>query len=80
MATASKGDVTTLTLSVDEAETLCVVLRKIGGSPSNTRRGYTEAIYIALYQAGFNLSYNSMDGYEMLGAMTFDRQRPPAKE
>jgi hypothetical protein len=74
MATASKGDVTTIQLSQEEAETLCVVLRKIGGSPETTRRGFTDNIYQALRTIGFDKDYNTMKGYEMNGSLEFPKR------
>lgn len=71
MAEASKGDVTVLHLTKNEAETLCCVLRKIGGSPDTTRRGHTDAVYQALRKIGYDKPYNSQKGFEMSGSMTF---------
>lgn len=42
----------TLELSKDEAETLRLILGKIGGCPDTTRRGHTGAISEALEAAG----------------------------
>ena len=56
-----------LTLTQDEAETLSVVLAKVGGDPDRTGRGNTEAIFDALEAAGvrYELSkhYGRSSGY-----------------
>lgn len=44
-----------LTLTVDEAETLCEIMRRIGGDSETTRREHTDAISIALSAAGVRL-------------------------
>jgi hypothetical protein len=41
-----------LTLSNHEAEALAVVMRRIGGMASHSRRGFTDAIFHALVTAG----------------------------
>lgn len=73
MATANKGDVITIQLDQDEAESLVLVLRKIGGPPSTTRRGHTDSLYQALRKIGFDKDYNSMKGYEMEGSLVFSK-------
>lgn len=74
MAKASMGDVITIELNQDEAETLVVVLRKIGGAPDTTRRGFTDNVLKALRTIGFTEDYNSMGGYEMSGSLAFPYQ------
>lgn len=41
-----------LLLSQDEAETLLLVVGRIGGSQHHSRRGYTNKVYHALLEAG----------------------------
>lgn len=49
--TVITGNVT-LTMAVEEAETLRAVFSRIGGDPRTTRRGHTDALNAALRQAG----------------------------
>jgi hypothetical protein len=42
-----------LTLSVNEAETLSLLMGKCGGNATQTRRSYTDAINTALQEAGY---------------------------
>jgi hypothetical protein len=52
-----------LTLSNNEAEALVSVLRKIGGAPDDTRRGFTQAVLQALRDAGVPTGpSNDLDG------------------
>jgi hypothetical protein len=55
MATAEKVPTNykvTLTLNQNEAETLRILLRKIGGNPKTTRRRFVDNISFALNNAG----------------------------
>ena len=57
-----------LVLSKSEAEALISVLGKVGGSPTNSRRKYTQAVYNAL------LGLNGLD-YRELGALDIDQTK-----
>lgn len=78
MATAKKRVVTrevvttveevngvTLELSKEEAESLAALFAKIAGSPTRSRRGYTNAIQDALREAGFY--WETSKAYDSLG-------------
>lgn len=67
-----------LTLTLEEAEVLAVVLAKVGGSPQG-RRGIADAIQAALYEAGINWSRipwnpqdpNTLERTGATGSITF---------
>jgi len=62
MATATKLDnpVVTLSLTEDEAKTLADILSCIGGSPSTTRRRFTQSIANALADAGYTYNFEEI--------------------
>jgi hypothetical protein len=55
-----------LELSINEAETLGLLLAKCGGTPSKSRRGYCDAMRDALQNAGYHWTtiVGSTDRYE----------------
>lgn len=61
MATVTAG--VTLTLSVDEASALRDILGRVGGVPTETRRGLTTAVYDALNAAGVPRGPRDAEGW-----------------
>ena len=61
-----------LTLTQREAEALAAVTGKIGGSPSNSPRGYLSRIGVALTAVGFNYDVNEAFLDAVSSAMHFD--------
>lgn len=51
----------TLTLTMNEAQTIADIFAKVGGSPDGSRRGYVEAVSDALLDAG--VRWGEDDGY-----------------
>ena len=60
MATVKTTGIT-LTLSVEDVIALQILLNKIGGSPTKTRRGLLDAISTALDTAGFPVEETDLD-------------------
>lgn len=49
-----------ITMTESEAETILAVTRRIGGTPHNTRRKHTDALGVALVNAGVELADDSI--------------------
>jgi hypothetical protein len=61
----------TLVLSQEEAEVIRDISYKVGGYPSETRRGLVDAIRSALHGAGIGYDYGTSDMEFEYNALTF---------
>lgn len=54
-------DLVKLVLSIEEAQTLADVFSKVGGNPDYSRRGYIDAIALALRSVGVTWNREPVD-------------------
>jgi hypothetical protein len=66
--------VVTLELSGEEALTLGLILGKVGGSPTQSRRKYVDSVYNALHKAGFAPAHDDKEQQYTSGTINFKDQ------